>query len=347
MTKRIHIILPNRIGDSILTLPALLCLNQLFRKYPKESVEITVFSHFPLVGLFRALDLDLCEFELLDISRKLLSWISPPDKAFFLSTTSKNIGYRSRASYGLRLPNKKLVRYTSDLPYLDGSRLNESLPINLQNFLGTGCSLPPYSWCHFGICLELGFSSEQIINEFKFDGTNLSVDKRYFDTSPRLLTSDYVVFCMEAAYNRRHASKRRWQVDCFFDLASKLYVDHGIESVFVGLQDQPALSEKSYMKDLRKKLTLDQIAALLHYSRGFCGNDSGLLHIANLLRKKSIGMYSRDAGTTYWPLYPSFNKVFTNAQKPDDIYPFLGHLITDEHWQEELPSLPFSAPAQA
>jgi ADP-heptose:LPS heptosyltransferase len=131
---------------------------------------------------------------------------------------------------------------------------------------------------------------------------------------------------MEAAYNRRHARKRRWNVDGFFDLAKKLYAEHGIESVFVGLQNQPQLPNRSYMKDLRKELTLEQIVNLLYYSRGFVGNDSGLLHIANLLRKKTIGIYSSDAGKNYWPLYPPFNKVFTNTQQPEDIYPFLNHL---------------------
>lgn len=331
MTTKIHIILPNRIGDSILALPALLCLNQLYKKYPKEPVEITVFSHFPLVGLFGALDLDLCQFKLFDLSSKLLSWVNPPDKAFFLSTTSKNIGYRAKASYGLRLPNKKLVRYTSDFPFLDGTKLNEVMPGDLQDFLSNGCSLPAFSLGHFGICLELGFSAAQIKDDFRYGGTTLSVDTHYFDNA-RQLASDYVVFCMEAAYNRKHASKRRWHVDGFFDVAEKLYNDHGVESVFVGLQDHPPLPERPYMQDLRKKLSLDQIAALLHYSRGFCGNDSGLLHMANLLRKKTIGIYSIYAGKTYWPLYPSYNKVFTNTQQPEDIYPFLGHLITEDNW---------------
>jgi Glycosyltransferase family 9 (heptosyltransferase) len=331
MTTRIHIILPNRIGDSILALPALLCLHQLFRKYPDNSAEITVFSHFRLVGLFRALELEPFRFRHFDASCKLLSWIRPPAKAFFLSTTSKNIGYRSKTSYGLPLSNKKLVRYTNTLPCLDGSRLEDALPGDLLNFLRTEYSLPAYSLRHFGICLELGFSVEQILNEFKFGGTNLLRDDRYVDKAP-LSASDYIVFCMEAAYNRRHASKRRWHADGFFDLAAKLHADHGIESVFVGLQNQPHLPERDYMKDLRTKLSLEQIVDVLTNSRGFIGNDSGLLHLANLLRKKTMGTYPGDAGKDYWPLYPQFNKVFTTAQQPAEFYPFLGHLVSKEDW---------------
>jgi ADP-heptose:LPS heptosyltransferase len=327
MPTKVHIILPNRIGDSILTLPSLLCLNTLLNRYQDRSFDINVYSHFPITKLFNALDLDRLKFNFFDISSKFRSWINPPDKAFFLSTTTRNLGHHSKISYGLHIPNKKLLRYTVNLPYLHVSMTDKLLPKELLDFLKNNFTLPTYSLRHFGICLELGFSVEQIVESFEFNINKLSPDYRQIASAP-LLTNDYVVFCMEAAYNRRHASHRRWHLDGFFFLADKLYTDHGIESVFLGLADQPKLPDNSYMKDMRKKPTLGQIVDIIHHSRGFIGNDSGLLHIANLLRKKSLGLYATSADGEYWPLFPELNKFFINTQPPEEVYPFISDLIT-------------------
>lgn len=326
MTTRIHIILPNRIGDSILTLPALLCLKRLVETYGTDPLEITLFTHVPLTGLMQALE--LVEFRPFSIACKLASWLTPPHKAFFLSTTSRNIGYRAKTSFGLRLPNKRTVRYDVNLPYLDGARCDSLLPRELLDFLRFERNLPPYSLRPFGLCLELGFTVRQIKDVFRFDNTSLVVNARYFDRTPPV-SPNYVVFCMEAAYGKRRAGYRRWPEEYFFNLAERLFVESGLESVFVGLHDEPPLPARRYMKDTRGRLTLDQIAQLLHYSRGYLGNDTGPLHLANLLRKKTIGMYSPDAEVVYRPLFPQFNTACPISKKPEDIYPLLGQYMTE------------------
>jgi ADP-heptose:LPS heptosyltransferase len=316
--------LPNRIGDSILTLPALLCLKQLVDTHKQDPVEITVFSHVPLSRLF--LTLDLFEFRNFDFMAKLASWFNQPDKAYFLSTTSKNIGYRAKVSHGLRLPNKKHVRYDVNLPYLGISPSESELPSSLCHFLQSNCSLPPFAIKQFGICLQFGFSAERIINEFRYDSSCLRVGRQYFSQEP-MFTSQYVVICMEAAYNKNRAAYRRWDVENFLVLAEKLYLDHGIESVFVGLQTDPQIEKKSYFKDVRGKLSLDQIVQVLHHSRGYIGNDTGPLHLANLLRKKSIGIYATEGYTSYRPLFPEFTKAFMNTQTPEEIYSALEFIL--------------------
>lgn len=324
---RIHIILPNRIGDSILTLPSLLCLKQLLNKYKQDHVEITVFSHFPLSRYFQALN--LFEFRTFNFFSKFASWINKPDKAYFLSTTSKNIGYHAKTSYGLRLPNKMHVHYDVNLPYLSMSPLDSELPGDLYHFMQSNYSLPTYSIKHFGICLEFGFLVDQIIDEFRFDSSSLLTGRQYFNNDP-LFTSEYVVFCMEAAYNKGHAACRRWNEKNFFVLAEKLYVDYGMVSIFIGLQNHPQIMKKSYFKDMRGKLTFDQIVQVLNHSRGYIGNDTGPLHLANLLRKKSIGIYSSDGAIAYRPLFPEFNMAFINTQTPEEIYPFIEFLISED-----------------
>jgi len=326
MTK-IHIILPNRIGDSILTLPSLLCLKQLLNKYRQYHVEVTVFSHYPLIRYFQALN--LFEFRTFNLFSKFASWINIPDKAYFLSTTSKNIGYHAKTSYGLSLPNKKHVHYDIDLPYLSILQHNSELPDDLFYFLQSYYSLPVYSIKRFGICLEFGFSVQQIIDEFRFDNSSLLTGKEYFDNEP-MFNSEYVVFCMEAANNKRHAAYRRWNEENFFVLAEKLYADYGVESIFIGLKNQPRIMEKPYFKDMRGKLNLDQILQLLNHSRGYFGNDTGPLHLANLLRKRSIGIYPSDGAIAYRPLFPEFNRAYINTQTPEEIYPFIEFLISED-----------------
>jgi hypothetical protein len=322
---KIHIILPNRLGDSILTLPALLCLKQLLGKYNHDRFEITVFSHFPLHRYFQALN--LFEFKSFNFFSKFASWIERPDKVFFLSTTSKNIGYYAKTVYGLHLPHKKYGHYDVNLPYLNMLQPVPEFPEELQAFLQADCSLSTYAARHFGICLEFGFSVAQIRDAFKFDSTSLLADTHYFNDDPPF-TSDYIVFCMEAAYNRRHAGNRRWKEEGFLFLADKLHEDYGIDSVFIGLQSHPQIAKKSYLRDLRRKLTLEQTLHVLKHSRGYIGNDTGPLHMANLLRKKSIGMYPPDGSIAYRPLFPSFNKVCINTQTPEEIYPCLEHLLS-------------------
>lgn len=324
---RIHIILPNRIGDSILALPSLLCLKQLLDKYHQDRVQITVFSHFPLNRYFQALN--LFEFRHFNFLSKVASWINKPDKAYFLSTTSKNIGYQAKTSYGLRLPNKMHVQYDVNLPYLSMSQPDSELPGELFNFLQSNYSLPAYSIKHFGICLEFGFSVEQIIDGFRFDNYSLLTGRQFFNNEP-LFPSEYVVFCMEAAYNKNHAAYRRWNEENFFLLAEKLYVDHGIESIFIGLQNHPQIIGKSYFKDMRGKLSFDQIVQVLNHSRGYIGNDTGPLHLANLLRKKSIGIYSSDGAIAYRPLFPEFNMAYKNTQTPEEIYPSVEFLVSED-----------------
>jgi hypothetical protein len=315
--KNVHIILPNRIGDSILALPTLLCLRQLLDRYENESPEVTVFSHVPLVRLFQSLG--IFDFRPFDLTSKLRSLLNPPDKAFFLSTTRKNIGYRSRTSYGLRLANKRSVRYTVDLPSLDRSRIETALPAELLDFLRNRCDLPGYALRHFGICLELGFTATQIVEGFRFDASSLTVGEEYFD-GPRDEGGDYVVFCMEAAYGRGHGADRRWDDGHFIGLAERLHADFGLESVFVGIHTTTPLPPKPYLKDLRARLTLDQMVRVLHFSRGYIGNDTGPLHLANLLRKRTVGLYHQDEARDYWPLFRQFNTVCTNTQGPDEVY---------------------------
>jgi ADP-heptose:LPS heptosyltransferase len=325
--KRIHIILPNRIGDSILALPSLICLKRLVDKYHKGCFDITVLTHFPLVRLFQSLN--LFEFKEYNGSARVASWLERPDRAYFLATTSKNIGYYAKTRYGLRHKQKKLVRYDVDLPYLSPAPLGPEATDELFRHIQAHSALPEYAIKHFGICREFGFSNEQIMAEFSFDGSSILAGREDGFGDPST-GADYVVCCMEAAYNKKRNAYRRWGEENFLVLAEKLHAEYGIDTVFIGLNRHPQIEAKHYFKDMRGKLNLDQIVHLLERSRGYIGNDTGPLHLANLLRKKSIGIYAADGAIAYRPLFPELNVALLNTQPPEEIYPSIQFLVSEE-----------------
>lgn len=325
--ERIDIVLPNRIGDLILALPAILCLKQLETQNVSDCIEFRLLTHLPLVQLLKTLHL----FDAAQITpaTKIRSWLSPPDKAFFLSTTSKNIGYHAKTTYGVRLPNKKLIRYSVDTPYLIFPDQKSVLPGELVTFLKDNFQLSDSSIKHFGMCLELGYTVEQIKNNFSFDNNSLSLDEEFFDWKPPI-ASEYLVFCMEAASGRiKHNADRRWKEEYFLDLAERAHEKYGMHIAFIGISDQPELPKKPYFIDFRQKLDLKQNALLLHFSCGYVGNDTGPLHMANLMKKNSLGMYFREvAVVSYRPIFPQYNKIFYKPQSPQEIYSALDELVS-------------------
>lgn len=324
--NKVDIVLPNRIGDIILTLPAILCLKQLERQYAPENTAYRLLTHVPMTRLLQALN--LFEVTQIDLTAKIKSWINPSEKVFFLSTTNKNIGFHAKTTYGLHTVNKKMLCYSINLPYLLYPEPSSVLPDELVTFLRENFQLTRFSIKHFGLCLELGYKVEEIRNTFQFDSSSLPIDSNLFNcTSP--IASDYLVFCMEAASGRKkHNSDRRWKEEHFFDLAEKAHKEYGLLIAFMGLSDQPELPDKPYFIDFRGKLDLTQSAQLLHFSRGYVGNDTGPLHLANLLKKRSIGMYFREVAVSdYRPVFPHYNKVFYKPKSPDEIFSALDELI--------------------
>jgi hypothetical protein len=324
-TEKVDIILPNRIGDTILTLPSLLCLKQLREKYGPAHREYRLVSGLPFTEVLQSLNL----FRVVRMNKaaKIKSWMLPADKAFFLSTTSKNLGFHARISYGLRLPNKRYIGYSVHTPYLSFPEQETVLPEDLVSFLESGFQFSSYTIKHFGICLELDYTVDQIRQTFRFDSASLSFPDEFYDwKSP--IKEKYLVFCMEAASGRKkHNADRRWKEEYFLDLAEKAYQKHGMMSAFIGIDDMPELPDRPYFHDLRRKLSLKQTALLLHHSCGYVGNDTGPLHMANLMKKPSIVVYLRDMRFCHGPLFPHLATKFLKPQKPEDIYPALDKLV--------------------
>ncbi len=328
--RKIELILPNRIGDTVLTLPAIACLKQLIDKYGPENIEYEMITRLPLAEILQALN--LFKVRRMTLGAKINSWLAPADKTFFLATTTDNLGYHSMRSHGLRMPNKKLVRYSVNLPYLSYPYPETVLPADLVEFLQSRFHFSGYTIRHFGICLELGYTVDQIRQTFVFDGDSLSLRDDFFDWKPNLSTK-YLVFCLEAASGRKkNNADRRWNEEYFCQLAETAYEKYGMHAVFIGISNLPPLPECPHFIDFRGKLSLRQTAMLLHYSCGYVGNDTGPSHLSNLMKKNSIGIYMREVAVRdYGPIFPDLMTKFLKPQTVEEIYPAVEKLCSLPH----------------
>jgi ADP-heptose:LPS heptosyltransferase len=315
--QKVDIILSWRIGDAILSIPVLICLHRLNKKYG-SNYDITVIAQPYLEKLFTPVELFKCKS--MGWSSKLKSLLFMPDKVFFLETTSRNLGYFSKKSYGLTNPFKKLLKFDVSTPFLDLDRFKTILPKELTDFLAEKYNLSFYSMSLFGVCLELGYSVEQIIETFDFTPEVIDLSG-YTNQIQQNIKGDYAVFCMEAAYGKAGDAHRCWGENSYFEIARRCYVDFGIKAVFIGVDTEIKLPDEPYIIDLRKKLDLFELACLLKTSAGYIGNDTGPLHIANLMKKQSVAMYFRERILTdFSTLFAKYNKQVFQPEDAGMVY---------------------------
>ena len=222
--------------------------------------------------------------------------------------------------------NKKLIRYDVDTRYLNFSVERAGLPAELVAFLQEKYRLPFNIIRSFGICLDLGFTAAQIRSCFTFSEKSLALPDGFFNWQPPC-PAPFLVICMEAAYGSvQHNSDRRWPEHQYYKIAEKVYRDYGCRSVFVGINTQPTVPPTDYCIDLRGKLNLKQLTQTLHASCGYIGNDTGPLHLANLVKKPSVGVYARKDYPA--PIFGEYNTVVLLPQGIMDVYQHVEKVMT-------------------
>lgn len=302
--ETVDIILPSRIGDCILSFPSLLCLKQLVEKFSERNLKITAFSTNKLTEIIRFLD--LFEVKQFSNTQKLRTFFQPSDKAVFLHTSMDNHGFFAKKTYGINITGKK-ISYQNDMPYLYVDQTQKCLPEGLFMHLKEKYNFSTITISFFGLCLEAGFSAEEITETFEFDENSLNIERELTDWKPDV--ENYTVTCMEAAYGSKGDGDRRFKKELYFETALHIYEKFGLKTAFIGIDDRIKLPGTEYICDFRKKLTLTQTAQLIKYSKAYIGNDTGPMHLANLLKKPSLGIYSRETSmkTTYYPVFSRLN----------------------------------------
>jgi len=321
--KKINIILPWRIGDAILNIPMLVCLKQLNEKY-KDNNKIKIIAQPFLYKLYAPLGIFECKP--LTLGRKIISNLKPDDIAFFPETINANWGYKAKLTYGLTNNCKKAIKFNHEMPFMNINKFKEFLPAELISFLQDKCHLSLYSISLFGILLELGYTTEQIINTFKLSPDSLALNN-FNGFSHPVMNEKYLVFCMEAAYGRKGDAFRRWEENNYIEIANKCFKDFGFKSVIVGVSQAFKLPDNSYFIDLRKQLDLFQLAHLIKSSVYYIGNDTAPLHIANIMQRPSIGVYFREESLTEFnPVFPKLNTKIFSPQSSDEVYDIFTNL---------------------
>lgn len=322
--ESIDIILPSRIGDCILSFPSLICLKQLTEKFPEKNFKITIFSTNKLTKIIDALNL----FEVKQFSNfeKLRTIFKPSDKAIFLHTCMNNHGFFAKKTYGINITGKK-ISYQNDMPYLYVEQTQKYLPDSLFNYVKENFNLSTIAISFFGAVLEAGFSAEQIINNFKFNDNSLNLEKEISNWKPDI--DNYIIFCMEAAYGSKSDSDRRFNEESYFNIAKHINEKYNLKSAFIGIDNKIKLPDVNYIKDFRNKIDFQQLAILINNSKGYIGNDTGPLHLVNLLKKPSIGIYSREMSMKYhyYPVFSRYNSAILGLPSLDFIDNFCSKII--------------------
>ncbi|KKP40335.1 MAG: ADP-heptose-LPS heptosyltransferase-like protein [Candidatus Peregrinibacteria bacterium GW2011_GWC2_33_13] len=315
--KRIDIVIPWRIGDAILNIPMLVCLKQLNEKY-NDNNDIRIIAQPFLAKLYATLEIFECKP--LTVVRKIISHLKHTDIVFFTETINTNWGYTAKTKYGLTNKHKKIIKFHHELPFMNINKFREFLPEKLISFLQDKYNLSQYSISLFGILLELGYTAEQIIETFDFTPDCLTLNN-FSGFSHPMMNEKYVVFCMEAAYGKKGDANRRWNEDYYIEIANKCFEEFNLKSVFVGINQDFKLPDKSNFIDLRKKLDLFQLAQVLKSSVYYIGNDTAPLHIANIMQTSSIGAYfMKHSLTDFSPLFAGLNTQVYCPQTPEEMY---------------------------
>jgi len=301
--EKIDIVLPSRIGDCILSFPSICCLKQLQAKIPDKKFDITLYSTNKLTQLIAALN--LFPTKQFSNSRKFQTFLKPPEHAVFFEPSSRNIGYRAKKTYGIEVAGKN-IKYSVNMEYLHVEKAANVLPDSFYDKLNIDYNFSRSSVSYFGLLLELGYTEEEIFANFDFSLNSLNFENEITNWTPNI--ENYIVFCMEAAYGRKKDYDRRYKEKMYFDISDRIYEKFGLKSVYIGIDTSVSLPDKEYYFDLRKKIDFLQIAKVMQLSKGYIGNDTGPLHLANIVKSKSIGIYARERTMdTYHPIFNEIN----------------------------------------
>ena len=311
------IILPSKIGDCVMAFPALVCLRQLIDRSRGRKFKVRLFSSSKLKEVLKLLPgFEICEFGL---KAKIKSLFFPSDNALFLHATTKNHGFNAKKTYGMPVKAKNL-RYHNDMTYLSVNETRNLLPEELFEYLKTKYGFSTLTIGFFGICLELGFTAEDIMKHFVFDKETISFGDNLSASSEIPEGKKYFVFCMEAANGGKKDADRRWDEAYYLEIAERIYKEHNIEAVFIGTDDSMKLPDVAWVKDFRKKMSLYGLCGLFKNSMGYIGNDTGPLHLANLMKKPSVGIYFRWASLTdYTPVFKELNRPLFCPESTDRV----------------------------
>ena len=327
-SSRIEFFLPNRIGDALLTLPAIATIYALQNALDRHPEQFILYPSPPLSDMVRALNI----FKVGHFSQwtKVRSWLKPARESYFLCASKKHfIGLRTGYSVGQHNPLKQSLNYSRQVDFLSLEAVEADLPPELVSGLKVQFGLSIAAIRYFGIALELGYSVAEILDHASGFAETLHLPESFFQPLPQSVQSPYAVFCIEAAYGGKRGQSRCFAPEHYFKLAERLHTSFGMMSVFVGLNKMPALPNLPYLIDRRSTAPFWEVIAWIRHARYFIGNDSGLLHLANFLKTPTFGVYLVTHPDAYGPIFPASHHAVIQPRDEQDLFEAIGPEFSD------------------
>ena len=328
-TKRLGVLMPNRLGDSILSVPFCLTLQALLADQGASVTYLVKSAFYPVYSYTD-------ELRVIPSSlwKKAKSWFQPFSTLLHCANSSDYWGYRAQQHWGQPVPSKPYHHYDQALSFLEVDGAVEHLSPSLRQALEADFALGLAPARYFGLLLSLGFSEQVILETADQLRQSTAFPRITLPTKPDSPSEKgYITLGLEAGYQSARSESRRWSVEQYFEFAKQIYEQYGWPSYVVGLNSEPSLPDCPYLVDKRSSTQgLGDVMTILQGAKAHVGNDSGLLHLANLLDVPTVGLYLTTDPGVYGPLERS---IHHSVVKPSTIKELM------QAFQQLRPCLPF------
>ncbi len=271
---------PNWVGDSVLALPA---METIIRNYPDSEVWVAaqpwVKDLFPMSGMFAG-TISLPEQKGLKNLR---------DAARSLREARFDLGILFTNSFA-----SALVFYLAKIPQRWGYKkdgrgllLTKGIPIRHEE--------NPAHQTRYYLDLLIGLGLKGFHEEYSLpaDQRERALTEEWLESQNIQIQSPFIIINPGAYYG----SAKRWPAERYAELASLLQSRMRAQVLIIGSSGETPLAEAiaSRMSErphiLTGKTSLPRLAALLIISDLFVTNDSGPMHLANVLKVPLVALF--------------------------------------------------------
>jgi heptosyltransferase-2 len=271
---------PNWIGDAVLSLPLLDCLNQNF---PDE--EIWIAGTEWVNGIYSSLDYLAGTIVL------------PGNKGLGDSKIIVRAIQKQRFDIGLLLTNSfasALIFYMGKIPERWGYARDGRGWLLTKTVKQPPYARPPHQLHYYlNLATKLGMEPGPAKLHFSLADEDKIQAKNLLSSLSVNLEKTIAILSPGASYG----PAKRWPVEYYSKLAARLQETFEAEILIVGAQDDTELAEAiaSPMENkpvlLTGKTTIHQLAGIISQATFFITNDSGPMHLANALNTPVVAIF--------------------------------------------------------
>lgn len=280
VSMKIVVRAPNWVGDSVLVLPA---METIIRNYPESEVWVAaqpwIKDLFPMSGMFAGT-------------------LSLPEQKGL-----KNLQHAARSlrearfDLGILFTNSfasALVFYLAKIPQRWGYK-KDGRGLLLTKGISMGSEETPVHQTRYYLDLLRGLGMKEFQEEYSLpvDQKEKVLTEEWLESQNIPIQRPFIIINPGAYYG----SAKRWPAERYAELASLLQNRMRAQVLIVGSSGETPLAEAiaSRMSErphvLAGKTSLPRLAALLSFADLFVTNDSGPMHLANVLKVPLVALF--------------------------------------------------------